>query len=123
MAVLFQQGEDKKISVNVIEDGSAVDLSVCTNVKALLQVNNVQQKRYSQIPETDHGKAEVDAGVNNQVNVYVERDDSKNFPVGAVSIVLLCAFPNPEFVDGIEVLEWKFNVGRVSLGEGINEII
>lgn len=123
MAVLFQQGEDVKISVNVIEGGSATDLSVCTNVKALVMVNNVLQKRYAQIPETDHGKAEVDAGTNNQVNIYVERDDSKNFPVGAVSVVLLCAFPNVEFTDGIEVREFKFNVGRCSLGEGINEII
>lgn len=123
MAVLFQQGEDVKISVNVIEGGAPVDLSVCTNVKALVQVNNVLQKRYAQIPETDHGKAEVDGTTNNQVNIYVERDDSKNFPVGAVSVVLLCAFPNPEFTDGIEVLEYKFNVGRCSLGEGVNEII
>ena len=123
MAVTFNQGEDKKISVNVIEGGVATDLSVCTNVKALVKVNNVLQKRYAQIPETDHGQALVDGLTTNQVNIFVERDDSKNFPVGAVSVCLLCAFPNPEFVDGIEVREFTFQVGRVAPGCGINEII
>lgn len=123
MAVTFKQGEDKKISVNVIENGVPTDLSVCTNVKSLLHVNNVLQKRYALIPETDHGKAEVDGTTTNQVNTFVERDDSKNFPVGAVSIVLLCSFPNVDFIDGIEVREYKFSVGRTAPGEGINEII
>jgi hypothetical protein len=123
MAVSFKQGEDKKIEVTVIENGLPTDLSVCTNIKALLHVNNVLQKRYAIIPETDHGKCEVDLGNTNQCNVYVERDDSKNFPVGAVSICLLCSFPNVDFIDGIEVREFIFNVGRVSPGCGINETI
>lgn len=123
MAVQFKQGEDVKISVNVIEGGTPTDLSVCTNIKAVLSVNNVRQSKYALVPETDYGKLEVDNNEDNQVNVYVERSDSKNFPVGAVTIVLLCSFPNVDFEDGVEVREFKFNVGRVSFGEGIDEII
>lgn len=122
-ATTFKQGEDKKISVNVIENGVPKDLSVCTNVKALLHVNNALQKRYAQIPETDHGTCAVDGAITNQVNIFVERDESKNFPVGAVSIILLCSFPNVEFPDGIEVREYSFQVGRVAPGLGLNEII
>ena len=123
MATTFKQGEDKKLSVLVIEGGVATDLSVCTNIKALLHVNNLVQSKYALIPETDHGMLAVD-GVNiNQVNIFVERDDSRNYPVGAVSICLLCSFPNVEFSDGIEVREFTFQVGRVAPGCGLNEII
>jgi len=83
----------------------------------------VLQKRYAQIPETDHGNCEVDGSITNQVNTYVERDDSKNFPVGAVSICLLCSFPNVEFGDGIEVREFSFQVGRCSTGCGLDQLI
>lgn len=123
MAVLFQQGESVKISVNVVDAGVAKDLTNCVSIKAILNVNNIQQKRYSLVPETDHGTLEVDADIENQVNIYVQRGESRMFPVGAITIILLCAFPDPNFEDGIEVQEYKFNVGRVSLGEGINEII
>ena len=123
MATTFKQGEDKKLSVQVIEGGVATDLTVCTNIKALLHVNNVIQSKYALIPETDHGLLAVDALINNQANVFVERDDSKNYPVGAVTICLLCSFPNVEFSDGIEVREFKFQIGRVAAGCGIDEII
>jgi hypothetical protein len=123
MATTFKQGEDKKLSVQVIEGGVATDLTVCTNIKALLHVNNVIQSKYSLIPETDHGLLSVDALITNQANVFVERDDSKNYPVGAVTICLLCSFPNVEFSDGIEVREFKFQIGRVAAGCGIDEII
>lgn len=122
-ATTFQQGEDQKISVQVIEAGAAVDISVCTNIKAILKVNNIEQKKYALVPETDHGTLVVDGNNNNQVNVFVERDESKNFPVGAITVILLCAFPDPEFSDGVRVQEYKFSVGRVTIGEGLNEMI
>ena len=120
MATTFKQGEDKKISVQVIENGLPTNLTVCTNIKAQLFVNNILQTKYALIPETDHGTLAVDATNNNQCNIYVERDDSKNFPVGACSICLLCAFPNAEFTDGIEVREFTFQVGRVAPGCSVN---
>jgi hypothetical protein len=123
MATTFKQGEDKKISVQVIENGLPTNLSPCTNIKVQLHVNNILQAKYSLIPETDHGLLEVDTLNNNQVNIYVERNESKNFPVGACTVCMLCAFPNPSFSDGIEVREFTFQVGRVAPGCGVNVII
>jgi len=122
-AVTFQQGEDQKISVQVIEAGAAVDISACTNIKAILKVNNIEQKKYAMIPETDHGTLLVDGAITNQANIFVERDESKNFPVGAITLILLCAFPDADFSDGVKVQEYKFSVGRVTIGEGLNEVI
>lgn len=122
-ATTFQQGEDQKISVQVIEAGAAVDISVCTNVKAILKVNNIEQKKYALVTETDHGTLSVDSTNTNQVNIFVERDESKNFPVGAITIILLCAFPDADFSDGVRVQEYKFSIGRVTIGEGLNEMI
>jgi hypothetical protein len=122
-ATTFQQGEDQKLSVQVIEAGAAVDISVCTNIKAILKVNNIEQKKYALVPETDHGTLIPDVTNTNQANIMVEREESKNFPVGAVTVILLCAFPDPEFSDGVRVQEYKFSVGRVAQGEGLNEMI
>lgn len=122
-AVSFKQGEDQKIELMVIEGGAAVDISTCTNIKAIVKLNNIEQKRYALISETDHGTLEVDATVTNQANIYVERDESKNFPVGAITVILLCAFTDVDFSDGIRVREYKFSIGRVSQGEGIDEVI
>lgn len=122
-AVTFKQGEDIKISVAVIENALPVVLTGCINIKAMLKVNNVLQKRYALIPETDFGELNVDTVNTNQANILVERTESVNFPVGAVTVILLCAFPDVAFPDGERVMEYKFAVGRVTPGEGINEII
>ncbi|HNQ21085.1 MAG TPA: hypothetical protein PKI46_08500, partial [Bacteroidales bacterium] len=114
----FKQGEDKKISVSVIKNGAPVDLTTCPNIKAILKVNNTEQKKYSVVGETGYGDLQVDSVNPNQVNIMVERDDSKNFPVGAISIILLPAFTDSDFADGIRVEEYKFNIGRVIPGEG-----
>lgn len=122
-AVTFKQGEDKKISVNVIELGVPMDVSGCTNIKAILKVNNVEQKKYALVPETDHGTLLVPTLPTNQIDIYVERDESRNFPVGAVTIIVLAAFPDVAFTSGERVEEYKFAVGRVAPGEGVNEVI
>lgn len=119
----FKQGEDKKISVNVIKEGVPVDVSVCTNIKAILKINNVEQKKYALVPETDHGSLEVPVTPTNQIDISVERDESKNFPVGAITIIVLAAFPDVTFTSGERVEEYKFAVGRVSIGEGVDENI
>ena len=117
MATTFKQGEDKKISVAVIEGGTAIDLTTCTNIKAVVKVSNTEMKKYSLQEETDNGKLDVDQTETNKVNIFIEREESKNFPTGNITIILLCAFPNTDFVDGIEVREFKFSIGRVVLGE------
>ena len=123
IAVTFKQGEDKEIKVAVVENGLAVPLTGCINIKGILKVNNVIQKKYALVPETDFGSLVVDGVNTNQANIFVERAESVNFPVGAITIILLAAFPDVSFPDGERVEEFKFAVGRVTPGEGINEII
>ena len=125
----FKQGEDTVLTVSVIKSGSPVDLSSCPNVKAILKVQGTECKKYAIIPETDFGDLKIGSfGTygwlsNNQASLIIERDHSINFPVGAVSVILLASFTDPNFADNIRVEEYKFNIGRVITGEGTAEII
>lgn len=113
----FQQGEDQKLSVLVIENGSPVDVSACANIKAILKVGGVEQKKYALVAETDHGTLLVDNTNNNQVNIFVTRDESKLFTAGSISIVLVCPFVDTSFPGNVRHQEYKFNVGRIIEGE------
>lgn len=119
----FKQGEDKKITVSVMKNGSPIELDQCPNVKAILKVNNVEQKKYSVTKESGFGTLKVDSSTKNLLHIFVEREDSKNFPVGMVTVIVLPAFTDAEFDDGIRVEEHKFNVGRVNPGEGYAEVL
>lgn len=120
---IFKQGEDIVIPVSVIKSGSPVDLSACANVKAILKVNNIEQKKYALVPETNYGTLTIDAVDTNKAKLVIERSESKDFPVGVISIILLAAFTDATFADSLRVEEYKFNVGRVLAGEAASEII
>lgn len=117
----FKQGEDKKVSLNVVKNGVAVDLTTAINIKAILKVNSVEQKKYALTAETGFGTLEVDGVVTNQVNIFIQREETKNFPIGNITVIMLISFVDTDFPDGERVEEIKFNVGRVSQGEGIDE--
>lgn len=120
---IFKQGEDIVIPVSVIKSGSPVDLSACANVKAILKVNNIEQKKYALVPETNYGTLTIDSVDTNKAKLVIERSESKDFPVGVISIILLAAFTDATFADSLRVEEYKFNVGRVLAGEAASEII
>ena len=117
----FKQGEDKKVSIGIVKNGVAVDLTTAINIKAILKVNSAEQKKYALTAETGFGTLEVDGTITNQVNIFVQREETKGFPVGNITVILLISFVDTDFTDGERVEELKFNVGRVSLGEGIDE--
>lgn len=123
MEVTFKQGEDIIIPVSVIKGGVALNLTSCPNIKAILKVNNVEQKKYALVPEVGFGKLEVDGVETNKVKITVERDDSKSFPVGNISIILLTSFTDANYADSKRVEEYKFQPGRVLQGEGTSETI
>jgi hypothetical protein len=123
MSVQFKQGEDISIPVLVLKDGAAVDLSTCENVKAILKVNGVEQKKYSKTTEIDYGELTIEALTTNQANILVERDHSKEFPVGIATVILLASFTDATFESGYRTEEYKFTVGRVVAGEGSTEIM
>lgn len=117
----FKQGEDKKVSIGIVKNGVAVNLTTAINIKAILKVNSAEQKKYALTAETGFGTLEVDGTITNQVNIFVQREETKGFPVGNITVILLISFVDTDFTDGERVEELKFNVGRVSLGEGIDE--
>lgn len=123
MSVQFKQGEDISIPVLVLKDGAAVNLTACENVKAILKVNQIEQKKYAKTPEIDYGELTIEALVTNQANILVERDHSKDFPTGVVTIIVLASFTDATFESGYRTEEYKFTVGRVVAGEGATEIM
>lgn len=120
---IIKQGEDKKFSVHVIKNGLPISLSNCVNIKAIFKVNNVIQKKFSLVSETDYNQLVVDSNITNKVDFSIEREDSKNFPEGSISLILLPAFTDADFVDNVRVEEYKFILGKVIKGEGIEEIL
>lgn len=124
MAIVnFKQGEDKVISVEVIKNNVAVDITTCVNIKAILKNGSTELSKYALVAETGYGTLEVPGTPNNQVDVIVEREQSKNFPTGKLTMILLCAFNDNTFEDNERVEEYKFTVGSILPGEGAQEQI
>ncbi len=103
----FAQGDDKKIELLIIKNGVAVDIQDNVSVKAELFVNNQSQKVYASAPSTNEGTLNVPASPTNKVEVFVERDDSVNFPVGSGFFNVLVAFDDVAFPDGNRVESFK----------------
>lgn len=118
--VNFKQGEDVKITVSVTET-PAINFSLATSIKAILKVNNIEQKRYSLNTITNYGDLAVNPTNNNEIDIFVERAESQNFPTGSVTIDLVAALPNITFPDGNQIREWNFNVGRCTVGAAKDE--
>ena len=116
----FSQGTDKKISLLILEAGVALPLTGAISIKAVLYVGNVQQKIYSMQPSVGSGKLDVDSLVTNQVNFYIERIDSKNFPVGPMKVVVLVATTDSQFPDGDNTRAYTFNPGNVLRGDALD---
>ena len=114
----FKQGEDAKIVLEMLDGGTNLDMSVCTNIKATLKVAGIEQMKFALVPETDYGQLEVEAAPNtNKIDLFVTRDKSMNFPTGVIQVVVLAEFPDIEFPDGGKTREFSLNVGRVLKGE------
>lgn len=114
----FKQGEDKKISLEVLNTaGAQVDMSVALKIKANFRVGGTVQKIFSITPASNEGTMEVD-GVNNyQLNLFVERIDSINFPTGVITIDVIATFTDAEFPDNDRAEEFNFSVGSVKEGK------
>lgn len=115
--ITLKQGEAKIISLRVIKEGVAVDLSSCPNIKAIFSIDGVISNKYALVDETDYGKLTVNTTTTNQVDIVVERSQSANFPPGLLKVVLLIAYPDAAFADGERPEEEVFlNVARIQLG-------
>ena len=117
----IKQGEDKKVMLTVTQGGSNIDVSTAPKIMAKLLIGGVFAKNYSLTPEADYGTLEVDGTNNYQVNLFIERADSKLFPVGIMTVALVVEFTDTSFpVTGTRTQEWAYTIGRVSVGQGID---
>lgn len=112
----FKQGDDKKLELLMIKDELALDIQDAISVKANLVVNGKTQKVYSKTPTGEEGTLTVPISPVNQINLFIERDDSKLFVVGSGYIDVLLAFEDLEFPDGNFVE--NITVGRLQVTKG-----
>lgn len=120
--VNFRQGEDVKLLLQIKKDGVTIDVSSAPKIKChLMKPDNTLVWKYSLLEETDYGKLEVDSINNYQVNVLVERSESKNFPVGLLKAVVAVSFIDTDFPDGIRVQEYSFTPAYVLKGNLLDE--
>lgn len=122
MTSVFKQGDDSKIIIPIVET-PAIDFNTAEDIKVILFIDTVEQKKYSLGQQTGYGVVEIDSVNANQLNVFVERDHSVNFAVGAVRAYILAKFQNAEFPDGNQVKSWELIVGRVMAGMALDEAL
>jgi hypothetical protein len=122
----FKQGESKKITFALINNGVAVDLTNFLNVKVDLYVNDtVRVKQFSVTANSGDGKCEVDLTglVKNLVDIYIERSDSVIFPTGPMKAVVLVDMPNADFPSGSEIKTYILRPGVVIAGVSLDTVL
>lgn len=116
----FKQGEDKKVSVIIVKSGTQEDVSGCPKIMAKVCIGTVEVKGYSLTPEADFGTLEVDGTNNYQINLFFEREDTKLWPTGVITVAVVVQFTDMTFPEGTRSEEYTFKVGRVLQGLGID---
>ena len=116
----IRQGEDMKVLLPVVSNGTNVNISACPKIMAALLIGDQVVKNYSLTPEADYGTLEVDGTNNWQVNLFILRAESKSFPIGVMSVVLLCEFTDETFPSGTRTEQFFYRIGRCLESKGID---
>jgi len=91
--IQFRQGEDVTINIPVLSNYNyPVNVSVCTDILAVLRVNNKEAAHYTLVPVPGIDQLTVDLSYNNVIKIKVTREQSKAFPLGRVSITFVLQF-------------------------------
>ena len=119
---ILKQGDSLKVEQAILET-PAIDFTTATSLVCILFVGETEQKRYSLATKTNYGVLEVDNISTNQINLFIEREESALFTVGVLSGYLIAEFPNLDFPSSVENKSYTFNIGRVMAGKGLDEIL
>lgn len=118
--IKLAQGEDRIISVPILDDDSnPVDLSAATDIVAIVQVGNNEQAKYALTSKVGYGTLVVNTTQNHVVDVQIKRDQSKNFGIGQLKLVIVANVPDT--VLGVKAIERTSIVGSVVAGYGKSE--
>lgn len=118
--IKLKQGDDKKVTLQIVKNGNPVSLANTVSVKAVLYVGSMQQKIYSDAPSNNEGVLEVAVTPTNELSFFVERADSVNFPIGSGFIEVLVAFDDTQFPDGNRVETFTIQGVYVQKGNATN---
>ncbi|MCS7029482.1 MAG: hypothetical protein NZ519_12025 [Bacteroidia bacterium] len=115
---IIRQGEDVLLKVDIMDGTTPVVLNPTNinNIVAVLYVANTEVAKYSLNSMPGHGTLDYHPTQNNSINIVVEREQSKNFNIGVLKVVVLIQFIDPEFPDG-KHREFVVSIGRVIKGE------
>lgn len=120
--IVFKQGEDKKVTVEVT-DTPTVDFSTATKIVAAILQGENEIKRYDNLGTTGYGILEVNV-VTNKLDLLVERADSVEFPTGMLRVYVSAELPDVAFPDTGKTSSWNFlNAIRVNKGDILDEPI
>ena len=118
---IFKQGDTQKVEKQVIEV-PALDFSDATDIFCILSIGSTIQKRYSLNTRDNYGKLEVDNLINDQVNIFIDRNESINFGIGTLKGYLIVEWADAEFPSGKKTRSFDFTIGKVIVGEGLDII-
>jgi hypothetical protein len=116
--IVLRQGEDLLLKVNIMDGTTPVALvpEDVANIIAVAYVGTTEVAKYSLNELAGHGSLDYHPTQNNAINIAVEREQSKNFPIGVLKVVTLIQFVDENFPDG-KHREFTSAIGRVIKGE------
>lgn len=121
MAALIKQGEDKIVDVLITKNGVSVDVTGADNIRTIVFVNGIEQKRYSLIPTAGYGNLTLGLVPTNLIKLEFTRDDTKTWPAGGCNLCTTVQFLDPSFDSGFRREEYTQTIGVIQEGCGLDE--
>lgn len=120
--IILKQGESALINVRVYDrENVPLELSTLTAIRASLFVKGSSVAKYADSVVLGYGTLEVDTTDTTSVNLIVTREQSKLFPIGGLTVSILCEIPDVVLTD--KYYEYNTVVGNVQKGDMKNELI
>lgn len=117
--VNFRQGEDLILEIQVLNNENVkVDLSLASKIRVGFNIKNLVVQKYldplleNQLP--DYGDVFINATDSTKLDVYVTREQSRDFPIGQLSATVLIEIFDTS-LEGI-VDEYTYIIGNVLKG-------
>lgn len=96
------QGEDAMVSVLIISNNEAPDLSTCADIYAAVRSgNNSPSIVFALNPnDTTVNQLEIDTAQNNVLKLPFKREHTKDLPMGTLFCDIILKFDDMDFPDG-----------------------
>lgn len=119
----LRQGEDQVIEIVVIDDdNNKVDLTQASKIRVGLYIKNLLVFQYEPAwTGSTYGEVEVDQLIPYQLNLLLTRSQSRTFPIGDITAVVLLEFPDALLTT--KTVEYTYLVGTMEKGFLKNEIL